>query len=237
MAVILAEHRLERCLAAADRVVAMADGEHRLRRRRRPGSASGRSRGDPALATPGARLFSLAGVASAARSRSRRRAALALTGRRTGAPSVAASSAADRRRRRARPRPRASEPALQRAGPLGRARRRPERREVLRGVVAGDRARRAGGADGPQRRRQEHPAAGRRRPRRARSRHGSPRRAAARCCRRAPADLFVRERVGDELAGRAGRRARCAASASVGGRRATRATSRAASASGSRWRS
>ena len=33
VAVLLAEHRLERCLAAADRVVAMEAGAHRLRRR------------------------------------------------------------------------------------------------------------------------------------------------------------------------------------------------------------
>jgi energy-coupling factor transporter ATP-binding protein EcfA2 len=61
VSIVLAEHRLERCLAAADRVVAMAEGsiafdgvpadflawaiEH-----------------DPALATPGAHLFSLAGI-------------------------------------------------------------------------------------------------------------------------------------------------------------------------------
>jgi energy-coupling factor transport system ATP-binding protein len=61
MAVILAEHRIERCLAAADRVVAMADGEIRH-------DASPEDFGDwavasePALATPGARMFSLAGI-------------------------------------------------------------------------------------------------------------------------------------------------------------------------------
>jgi energy-coupling factor transport system ATP-binding protein len=59
-AVIVCEHRLERCLGAADRAVAMRDG----------GVAyDGPPRGfleralavDPALATPGARLFDLAG--------------------------------------------------------------------------------------------------------------------------------------------------------------------------------
>jgi energy-coupling factor transporter ATP-binding protein EcfA2 len=61
VAVLLAEHRLERCLAAADRVVAMEaggvsfDGE--------PGEFLAWARdSDPALETPAARLFSLAGI-------------------------------------------------------------------------------------------------------------------------------------------------------------------------------
>jgi energy-coupling factor transporter ATP-binding protein EcfA2 len=62
VAVLLAEHRLERCLAAADRVVAMDsatiafDGP--------PGDFLAWSHAsDPALTTPAARLFSLAGIA------------------------------------------------------------------------------------------------------------------------------------------------------------------------------
>jgi energy-coupling factor transport system ATP-binding protein len=59
--VLLAEHRLERCLAAADRVVTMDSGSiaydgiptHFL---------EWAQRADPALETPGARLFSLAGI-------------------------------------------------------------------------------------------------------------------------------------------------------------------------------
>ncbi len=60
-AVVLAEHRLERCLAAADRVLAMGDG----------GLAFDGAKGafldwamssDPVLATPGARMFHLAGL-------------------------------------------------------------------------------------------------------------------------------------------------------------------------------
>jgi energy-coupling factor transport system ATP-binding protein len=60
-AVVLAEHRLERCLGAADRVVAMDAGEIAF-------DGSPLSYGDwaisadQALATPGARLFSLAGL-------------------------------------------------------------------------------------------------------------------------------------------------------------------------------
>jgi energy-coupling factor transport system ATP-binding protein len=60
-AVVLAEHRLERCLTAADRVVAMVaggiafDGDPQ-------GFLSWALEADPALATPGARLFELAGL-------------------------------------------------------------------------------------------------------------------------------------------------------------------------------
>ena len=61
MAVICAEHRLERCLAAADRVLAMADGA--IAYDGGPAGFTDWAIGvDPALATPGARLFSLAGL-------------------------------------------------------------------------------------------------------------------------------------------------------------------------------
>jgi energy-coupling factor transport system ATP-binding protein len=60
-AVVLAEHRLERCLAAADRAVAIEEGALAF---------DGEPRGfldwalgaDPVLATPGARMFSMAGL-------------------------------------------------------------------------------------------------------------------------------------------------------------------------------
>jgi energy-coupling factor transport system ATP-binding protein len=61
VAVLLAEHRLERCLAAADRVVAMEFGGISF-----DGGSSDflawASANDPALETPAARLFSLAGI-------------------------------------------------------------------------------------------------------------------------------------------------------------------------------
>jgi energy-coupling factor transport system ATP-binding protein len=61
LTVVLAEHRLERCLAAADRVLAMSAGRVAF-----DGSPERflewSLASDPALATPGARLFSLAGV-------------------------------------------------------------------------------------------------------------------------------------------------------------------------------
>jgi len=60
-AVVVAEHRLERCLPAADRVIAMVDGAVAC------DAAPARFldwavEAAPALATPGARLFSLAGL-------------------------------------------------------------------------------------------------------------------------------------------------------------------------------
>jgi energy-coupling factor transport system ATP-binding protein len=61
VAVLLAEHRLERCLAAADRVIALEGG--RTGFDGAPAEFLGWARGaDPALETPAARLFSLAGI-------------------------------------------------------------------------------------------------------------------------------------------------------------------------------
>lgn len=61
VAVLLAEHRLERCLAAADRVVAMEGGRVSF-----DGTPTEflvwAQNSDPALETPAARLFSLAGI-------------------------------------------------------------------------------------------------------------------------------------------------------------------------------
>jgi energy-coupling factor transport system ATP-binding protein len=62
VAVLLAEHRLERCLAAADRVVAMEAGAVGFDGA--PAEFLAWAEGaDPALSTPAARLFSLAGLA------------------------------------------------------------------------------------------------------------------------------------------------------------------------------
>jgi energy-coupling factor transport system ATP-binding protein len=61
VAVLLAEHRLERCLAAADRVVAMDSGS--ISFDGAPAEFLAWSHeADPALTTPAARLFSLAGI-------------------------------------------------------------------------------------------------------------------------------------------------------------------------------
>ena len=60
-AVVVAEHRLERCLPAADRVIAMVDGE--IACDAPPAQfLAWASEARPALATPAARLFSMAGL-------------------------------------------------------------------------------------------------------------------------------------------------------------------------------
>jgi energy-coupling factor transport system ATP-binding protein len=60
-AVVVAEHRLERCLPAADRVIAMVDGA--IACDAPPGEfLEWASSSHPELSTPGARLFSLAGI-------------------------------------------------------------------------------------------------------------------------------------------------------------------------------
>jgi energy-coupling factor transport system ATP-binding protein len=61
VAILLAEHRLERCLAAADRVLAMERGAIAFDGAPADFLAWARDH-DPALETPGARLFSLAGI-------------------------------------------------------------------------------------------------------------------------------------------------------------------------------
>jgi energy-coupling factor transport system ATP-binding protein len=61
VAVVLAEHRLERCLAAADRVVAVEDGRIGFDGAPREFLAWTRT-ADPTLTTPAARLFSLVGI-------------------------------------------------------------------------------------------------------------------------------------------------------------------------------
>ncbi len=61
MAVVIAEHRLERCLAAADRVLALESG--RIALDAEPGEfVEWASSEAPELAPPGARMFSLAGI-------------------------------------------------------------------------------------------------------------------------------------------------------------------------------
>ena len=144
-AILLAEHRLERCLPAADRVIELRDG--RVVADETPRAWLARTR-----ATPAARLFALAGLAGR-RSRSKRRAACspARAGPRSGG---AARSAPAPPRRGARGR------AAGRRGRLGRAARRAggaARRHAARP------RRRADRADGPQRRGQVDAAEGDRR--------------------------------------------------------------------------
>jgi energy-coupling factor transporter ATP-binding protein EcfA2 len=59
--ILLAEHRLERCLSSADRVIALQDG--RIAQDGNPRAFLEWAAGaDPALQTPGAKLFALAGL-------------------------------------------------------------------------------------------------------------------------------------------------------------------------------
>jgi len=84
VAVLLGEHRLERCLAAADRVVALAAGAKIYDGpAERFGLAARRI--EPALATPLTRLFELAGIESSPVSVKRAREELAALGRDGGA--------------------------------------------------------------------------------------------------------------------------------------------------------
>ena len=174
-AIVLAEHRLERCLGAADRVIALvAAGSCAMRR---PGEflRVGR-RAAPELATPGARLLvgprtaTRAGRQSRPRSAARARAAAraepagspatpAATPRPSDGPAPAAALAFDPRVAR----------AARGAGD-------PSRR------VADRRPRRAGGADGTQRRREVDAAAPRRRADAPHARPGRKPPAGSRCC-------------------------------------------------------
>ena len=61
MTVVLAEHRLERCLPAADRVVALSEGGVAFDGLPEP-FLDWATRWDPTLATPAARMFALAGL-------------------------------------------------------------------------------------------------------------------------------------------------------------------------------
>ena len=234
-AVILAEHRLERCLSAADRVVALRDGAIACDADPR-GFLDWASEHAPELQTPGARLFSLAGRRPLPVSVKDARRTLALEAR-----AVRRGRAAGRRRggragrgRAAGAAPAPAPPPARRAG--ARVRIRLARAQGRRGRAARRRprrrARRAGRADGAQRRGQVDAAAARGGAQRPDAREGDPRRAG-----RAAAAEPGRLHAARPRRRRAARRARSPAPASRGSRTAIRATSPAASASGSRSRS
>jgi energy-coupling factor transporter ATP-binding protein EcfA2 len=98
--ILLAEHRLERCLSAADRVLVLAGG--RLACDAPPAEfLAWAGRTAPALQTPGARLFSLAGIEPPPVGVKRARGELRARGR-LPAPSEPFASAPAKRRRRGR---------------------------------------------------------------------------------------------------------------------------------------
>jgi energy-coupling factor transport system ATP-binding protein len=98
-AVVLAEHRLERCLPAADRVVAMEDGAVAYDAPPREFLAWAAERRS-ALATPVARLFSLAGLGPLPASVKEARAQLRAAGLAPALPSLDAQDGSRPRRRR-----------------------------------------------------------------------------------------------------------------------------------------
>ena len=102
--IVLAEHRLERALAAADRVIALEHG--RVACDGDPSAfldwAASR---EPALQTPGARMFALAGLRPLPVSVRQARATLRREGLLPAQPSPAGPAAVGRRRRRREPTP------------------------------------------------------------------------------------------------------------------------------------
>ncbi len=111
--IVLAEHRLERCIAAADRVVALDGG--RVVADAPPGDfLAWAAREQLALATPGARLFAAAGISPPPVSVKAGRAALRASGRLdlTERPSVPAGAGIPGRSARRRGRRAASALAL-----------------------------------------------------------------------------------------------------------------------------
>jgi energy-coupling factor transport system ATP-binding protein len=106
--IVLAEHRLERCLAVADRVLAVRDG--RLAHDGSPrGFLEWAREAAPALQTPGARLFALAGLAPAPVDVKQARAEL--RGRGLLPPAAQPARPQPSAAQPARPRPSAAQPA------------------------------------------------------------------------------------------------------------------------------
>ncbi len=177
-AVVVAEHRLERCIPAADRVIAMVDGAVVC-------DAAPRVFLDwaveaaPALATPGARLFSLAGLRPLPASVKEAHAGLRAAGTALPADRVGIRHDMDAKRRHGPQerrrnswfphRSRRPDPALALKDDLVRGRRRPHHPPWHLARAAARRVRRAHGS---QRRRQEHASAARQGPRGAHARAG-----------------------------------------------------------------
>ncbi len=199
VSILLAEHRLERCLAAADRVVAMDagsiafDGE--------PAEfLSWALEHDQALATPGAHLFSLAGLHPLPTGVKQARELLESTGR------VPGLAAAPSRRLAPEPAEPVAKSALEARDLWVELDRGEEIHDVLRGVeLRVERGERVAlmGRNGAGKSTLLRTAAGLIDP--VRGRIEAP--AGVALLGQSPDDYLVRERVGDELPGPAGRRA------------------------------
>ena len=219
--VLLGEHRLERCLAAADRVIALDDGA--VACDESPAAfLEWAARHEPALVPPAARMFSMAGIGPLPVTVKEARAAACATRPRSRAARDGDAPEAGRRAR-----------ALA-GGRVGGVRRRHRlRRRGAARPVPRRGARRDRRPAGPQRGGQEHPAAHGRRRAHAGPRHACGPQERSRCCCRpppttsctsAPATSSLRPRP----------RRRCASLASRTTRTVIRATCPAAPASGSR---
>jgi energy-coupling factor transport system ATP-binding protein len=201
MGVLLAEHRLERCLAAADRVLALDRGRIEF-----DGSPAGwcewALRADPELATPGARLFSLADIAPPPVSVKEARRALAARGVVPPPSDAPVPEPEARRRGRRSPRPGALDVRdLWVELDAGEG-----AREVLRGLELGiEPGERVAlmGRNGAGKSTLLRAVAGLVEP--ARGSLAAP--GGSALLPQSPADLLVRELVGEELPGEAGRRA------------------------------
>jgi energy-coupling factor transport system ATP-binding protein len=196
-AILLAEHRLERCLSAADRAIALEDGRIAFDGSPREFLRWALDR-DTALATPAARLFELAGIGPPpvgvkdARRLLRHR---GLEDREAGPP----ASPADRARRTEEPALLARDAWVELDDGTG-------ARDVLRGIDLGvTRGELIAlmGRNGAGKTTLLRAAAGRLQP--GRGRLVAP--AGCALLPQSPTDLLVRERVGDELPGDAGARA------------------------------
>lgn len=217
VAVLIAEHRLERCLAAADRVVAMDSGAIAF-----DGTPSDfltwTHVSDPALTTPAARLFSLAGIAplpigvraaratlEAEREQGTRGAGLPPHSTCPGGASAAVRGSGNREvqavQRGSGPPP--TEPALRARGLWVELERDEERRDVLRGIDLdlrrGERVALMG-RNGAGKSTLLRSAAGLVEPVRGKLEV----RGGIALLTQNPGDYLVRERVGDELPGEAG---------------------------------
>ncbi len=166
--VLLTEHRLERCLPAADRVLALDEGQPRVRRAAGATSWPGRRTRARRSPRPPRGCSHWPGCGPLPASVKEARAALRERGHRARASEPDRRTERERRRRR-----RPEQPARSSCAASG-TRSRTARRSCAASTCGG--ARRAGGADGPQRRGQEHAAQARQGPARAHAREDEQRR-------------------------------------------------------------
>jgi energy-coupling factor transport system ATP-binding protein len=199
---VLAEHRLERCLSAADRTVAMAAGRIAFDGEPEP-FLEWALRADDALATPGARLFDLAGIGPPPVGVKRARAALRDAGIEAPRSPIGPPEPNGAGHKL---RPRVADPALEVRDLWVELDGGDSARDVLRGVElavsAGERIALMG-RNGAGKTTLLRAAAGVLKP--ARGRVEIPRGCAL--LAQSPADMLVRERVEEELPGEDGRRA------------------------------